>query len=188
MNRYNLISRDYLEQNRILHRGKEGFGGSGHKHYDAVVEFIRELGAKNLLDYGAGECTLLVKFKKEGHKFPIVCYDPAVPKLASLPKAADLVVCTDVLEHVEPNLLDNVLDHIASLSRKGCYLAIATRPANKHLPNGKNAHAIIEDTPFWMQRLSRMEDKGLRIMRHVDIRKGGVPTGAPHEVRIWLQR
>lgn len=184
-----LISKEYLHQNAILHRGKEGFGGSGWKHTDAILAYAEELQAKTLLDYGAGECTLYREIKKrDGVKLKMAMYDPAVFKLSRLPKPAHLVVCTDVLEHVEPEKLDAVLNHLATLTERGCYLSIATRPANKILPNGKNAHAIIEDTPWWMQRLQVMVVCGLQVHKFTDVRKGGVPTGAPHEVRVWFKR
>jgi hypothetical protein len=186
--RDDLISPEYLEQNRILHRGKGGFGGSGWKHADAIIAFYNELDCKSALDYGCGERTLLREFSKRKVKIPLQMYDPGIPKYATMPSPQDLVICTDVLEHVEPEKLDAVLDHISSLSRKGCYLAIATRAANRLLPNGRNAHAIIEDTPWWKHRLKRMTERGLFIVKHDDIRKGGVPTGAPHELRVWLKR
>ena len=41
--------------------------------------------------------------------FEIKEYDPAIPGKDSLPEPADIVVCSDVLEHIEPNYLLNVL-------------------------------------------------------------------------------
>jgi len=52
------------------------------------------------------------------------------------------------LEHVEPDRLGNVLDHIRRLSGKGCYIVIATRPAAAILPDGRNAHLIVKDADW----------------------------------------
>jgi len=60
-----------------------------------------------------------------------------------------------VLEHVEPDLLDNVLAHISSLTRHYAFLNIATVAALKTLPDGRNAHLIVEPPEWWRARLER---------------------------------
>jgi hypothetical protein len=70
-----------------------------------------------------------------------------------LPKPSDILVCTDVLEHIEPTLLDNVLDHIERLTREVALLVISCRPANAVLPDGRNAHLIIETPDWWLEKL-----------------------------------
>jgi methyltransferase family protein len=181
-----IISDVALADNRALHDSPAGFGGSGWKHLERVEAFAHELGVRDVLDYGCGECTLSRVAREAGSRLRVHEYDPAVRGRDRAPKPHDLVVCTDVLEHVEPPLLDNVLAHIRSLSRRGAYLAIATRPANKLLPDGRNAHLIVEDTPWWRRRVLAV-DPGWRLVRDEDIRKGGSPEGAPHECRLWLR-
>jgi len=184
IDRRSLISDHALAQNQAMHEAPEGFGGSGWKHAEAVVAFAEELGAARLLDYGCGERTLRKQLKLMEAGLKLAEYDPAVPKLAADPGPADLVVCTDVLEHVEPALLDNVLTHLRALSLDGCYLSIATRPANKLLPDGRNAHLIVEDTPWWRARLT---DPPLdwTIVREEDRRKEGGTKG--HSYNVWLR-
>lgn len=184
MKRGDLIGNELLHANRVMHRSKEGFGGSGWKHTDAILEFIQDLGGVNeVLDYGAGEATLAKSFKKRKCGIIVRSYDPAVPKFAMNARPADLVVCTDVLEHVEPDKIDNVIQHIWQLTKKAAYIVVATREANKKLPDGRNAHLIIEDAYWWLNRFEAVE---WRVNRFDDIRKGGTPTGGNHEVRAWL--
>lgn len=45
---------------------------------------------------------------------------------------------TGVLEHIEPECLEQVLDHLQRLTRKIALLNIVTRPANKVLADGHN--------------------------------------------------
>jgi len=137
--------------------------------------------AKSILDYGCGECTLRPAIKKLGFKGFIGEYDPARFGKEAPPKPADLVVCTDVMEHVEPELIDNVLRHVRGLTGKGCFMVVATRPANKILPNGENAHLSIQPADWWLARIAQ---SGFKIIRSEEKRKG---TGDPHEVRAWLQ-
>ena len=62
-------------------------------------------------------------------------------------------MCSDVLEHIEPELLENVLDDLCGLSQKAVYLCVATRPAKKILSDGRNAHLIVEDESWWLPKL-----------------------------------
>lgn len=178
-----LISDEYLLQNRELHDAPKGFGGSGYKHAEAVAKFANEIGAKTILDYGCGESTLKKALTDMAISQAVYEWDPAIIKKSRrLPVAADLVVCTDVLEHVEPDRLMNVLGHLHQLTLRGCFLVIATRPANKLMPDGSNAHKIIEDTPFWIERVQQLKWK---VVQMLDKRKG---DNQPHEVRLWLRR
>lgn len=144
-----LITDYYREQNAALH-AQGRFGGSGHKHAAAIQNYARELGTKSLLDYGCGQGKLRLALPD----FDIAEYDPAIPAHASDPLPADLLLSTDVLEHVEPECLDAVLAHMKSLARVGAYLAIALRPdSKKTLPDGTNPHRIIESSGWWLKRL-----------------------------------
>lgn len=77
----------------------------------------------------------------------------AIPQLSGTPQPADMVACTDVLEHVEPHLIENVISHIASLARVCCFLVIATGPASKTLNDGRNAHLIQKPLDWWLGQL-----------------------------------
>jgi hypothetical protein len=102
-------------------------------------------------------------------------YDPGIPGKDHLPKPADLVVCTDVLEHIEPELLDGVLRHLYLLAGRGAYLVIATRLARELLPDGRNAHLIVQEPPWW---LAKLKAQGWRKLRH-EQRKG---------LCVWLEK
>ena len=48
----------------------------------------------------------------------------------------------ELMEHIEPECLEEVLDNLQWLSLKAVFLVIATRPAKKMLADGRNAHLI----------------------------------------------
>ena len=73
-----------------------------------------------------------------------------------MPKPCEMVVCTDVLEHVEPDKLDAVMDHIFRLTGKLAYFVISTRFANAVLPDGRNAHLSIHDADWWITGLREL--------------------------------
>ena len=64
-----------------------------------------------------------------------------------------MVCCIDVLEHIEPDLLDNVLDHLCSLTEIVAFLTIHTGPAAKFLPDGRNAHINQQPMSYWLPKI-----------------------------------
>lgn len=148
MNQSALISPEYLEQQKALHE-TGNYGVMGRMYADIVMQVVTALRTESILDYGCGQQTL----QQALPMFTIDGYDPAIPGLDAEPEPHDVVVCTDVLEHIEPDKLDAVLDNLRYLTRKVVVLAIDTGPANKVLPDGRNAHLIQEGVEFWLPKL-----------------------------------
>jgi len=103
-----------------------------------------------LLDYGCGHNLSLKKNLKPEHAFTYQAYDPCVPEYAAEPSSSEMVVCIDVLEHIEPECLEEVLDHLESLTEKVLFATVHTGPAGKVLPNGRNAHLIQKPYDWWL--------------------------------------
>lgn len=143
--------------NQELHE-KPHYGTSGVRHANQVQALAASLQTQDILDYGCGKSTLANNLP-----FKIKQYDPAIPKYNKTPNPADLVVCTDVLEHIEPEYIDNVLDDLKRVTGKRGLFVIATRPAQKHLPDGRNAHLIQENGLWWLTKLwDRFEVLGVQ--------------------------
>ena len=107
-----------------------------------------------LLDYGCGHNLSLKKNLKPTRSFKYQAYDPGVPEYAGDPEPADLVVSIDVLEHIEPDLIDNVLDHLEYLTKKVLFCTVHTGPAGKILPDGRNAHLIQKPAEWWIPKFT----------------------------------
>jgi hypothetical protein len=162
-----VASAEYREQLRRMHATSK-WGSKGNRHAGEVEKLIRlahtwkggPLEKVTVLDYGCGRGSLAEALK------PHRCqqYDPGIPGRDVLPKPSDVVVCTDVLEHVEPDKLESVLDHLARLTARAAYIVIATRPANAVLPDGRNAHLIVETPEWWLERLE--QDARWQVMKH----------------------
>ena len=158
-----LITDTYREMNRQLHSAPRGFGASGHRWHQEVWLMIDIFRIKSWLDYGCGQSTLVKQFRKvyakrfKGIKYR--GYDPCFPGKETMPKGTfDLVTCTDVLEHVEPAHLDDVICDIYFKAGKAVFFNINTQEANKTLPDGRNAHLIIEGAEWWIARLKQNTD------------------------------
>jgi len=148
-----MISEHYREQNRQLHAQLDNYG-AGSARYLGDILYLCEVGRhKTILDYGCGKGTLVRAMKEEG--LDAKGYDPAVDEYLDRPGPADLVVCTDVLEHVEPEHLDAVLDDLAALTRKVLFVIVSTVPAKKTLPDGRNAHLSLKSSDEWRGDLEK---------------------------------
>jgi hypothetical protein len=145
-----LISSAYAALNAQLHEDNLAFGVGGGKHAETVTELREEIAATSVLDYGCGKGYLA-----KALPFPIWEYDPAIPEKSASPRPADLVVCTDVLEHVEPDRLPYVLADLQRCIRKLGFFVIHTGPAQKTLPDGRNTHLIQQGRKWWVRKLER---------------------------------
>jgi len=146
-----LISPAYAKSQRIMHRDPRGYGKEGDYWAATVLEVAQRYQVGSILDYGSGVGALGVALRAKG--YAVREYDPGLKLKAAPPLFADLVTCTDVLEHVEPDKLVNVLAHIRLLARRAAFLVISCRPAGKMLPNGHNAHLIIQPKQWWEAQL-----------------------------------
>ena len=145
-----LISDDYRAQNVQMHEIAPHFGAHGWHWIGPILKAMRRTGSKSVLDYGAGKGSLAKWFPVEDG-YSIKNYDPAT--FPEEPTGADFVVCLDTLEHIEPELLTPVLEHLGSKMRKGGFFTIATGPASKFLPDGRNAHLIVKPAEWWLTKL-----------------------------------
>ena len=143
-----LITEAYRQQNEQLHSDIKMYGLGGVRWAKDLQVAIDALKAESVLDYGCGKGELVRHFKKQGYN--AFGYDPAVAEFSARPEPADFVVCTDVLEHVEPQFVENVLKDIKALTKKTCFLVISTKPAKKNLPDGRNAHLSLYDSNVWL--------------------------------------
>jgi hypothetical protein len=145
------ITQAYAEQNRMLHENHANYGMGGWRHAEKIIELRDDTEGQTVLDYGCGKGNLAVALGKPEW---LREYDPAISGKDARPEMADIVVCTDVLEHIEPELLDNVLLDLVRVTAKAAFLVIATRPSTRTLSDGTNAHKIIQGAEWWREKLS----------------------------------
>jgi len=154
---YKTITEEYRRMQQELHKNPN-YGVASLAFAPIVAELIRQTGVKSLSDYGAGKMNLIKGLSAQGinniRYFP---YDPAFPEYGA-PQPADLVCCIDVLEHIEPELLDNVIDDIGRITKGLGFFSIHMGPAAKILPDGRNAHLIQQPSSWWLPRLTRYFD------------------------------
>jgi len=158
------------------------------------IEKIRELAilvrASSALDYGCGKAALYAKqnfdtsngirissLSEYWNLKEIYLYDPAVAQFSTRPSSkSDIVICTDVLEHIDEGDIPYVLDDIFALSNRMVFANVASYPAAKTLPNGENAHATIRPPEWWRSEIERAAASSA-VAYHVGIRERDTASG-----------
>lgn len=151
-----LITDAYRKTQEQLHATTQ-YGTASIQYAPIVAQMIEKLQIQHLLDYGCGKSMNLarnLKLKPDlGYKLKYQAYDPGVANLAGDPTPAQMVACIDVLEHIEPDCLDEVLDHLKRLTEGVLFATVACGPARKMLSDGRNAHLIQEPMKWWLPKL-----------------------------------
>jgi hypothetical protein len=159
ISRPELISTEHAELNRKLHEDNLAYGVGGAKYATVVSALVAKLTAKkedgsvivpSVLDYGCGKGLLAKSLS-----FPIWEYDPAIPEKSEAPRPADIVICTDVLEHIPKSHIPYVLDDLRRCVKVTGYFVIHTGPASKTYANGENAHLTQEGIGWWTYKLNK---------------------------------
>ena len=148
-----LFSDHYVNQLEKLHHLKKSFGTAGK--YKGLTKWLDETQPASVLDYGCGKGNVIYNLKEQYPNCTFAGYDPGVDAFRNIPYAKfEGLICTDVLEHIEPGYIDNVLVHIDSLFTKSAFFIIDTVPARKKLADGRNAHLILKNQEWWTTKIT----------------------------------
>ena len=126
---------------------------------------MKETHALSLLDYGCGKgrqfnteskvlhgkLGVYIDSWQEGLGVGVLTgYDPACGEWAKRPEGSfDGVYCCSVLEHLYEHDAPFVLRDIFQYAQKFVFIAVGTTPAQKNLPDGRNAHITVQPISWW---------------------------------------
>lgn len=179
-----LISDAYRAEQAQLHADRPDYGVASLSHAPIVGRMINQLGIQTVLDYGAGKGRLAQALQAHqfDHDVSLAMFEPAIPAWAEDPEPAQMVCCIDVLEHIEPECLEAVLDHLRDLTQRVLYCTVHIGPAKKFLSDGRNAHLTQQPAAWWVPKfLDRFELSSFRRMP-----SGFVVVAEPVKRRIHL--
>ena len=133
----------------------------------SIMEYVFEIGniikhtnISTVIDYGCGKARAWKEYNLQRlwNLRDVQLYDPGVEQYALKPYTPrDLVICTDVLEHVPEHLVDEVLGDISKLATKAIFFNVSTRLASKTLVDGTNAHATVKPAAWWQKKFDAMD-------------------------------
>tara|TARA_R110002153_G_scaffold104366_1_gene242139 strand:+ start:293 stop:832 length:540 start_codon:yes stop_codon:yes gene_type:complete len=144
------VSKEYLEQLTELHNRSKF--GSGESIPNIVSEILENKNITSILDFGSGKGLTSNALAEKYPDIKLYTYDPVTSPI-NLPQSVDMIYSSDVLEHVEPKLIDQTLTDLFNRASKYQYHLIACHPAKKKLNDGRNAHLIIETPSWWKSKL-----------------------------------
>lgn len=95
--------------------------------------------------------------------------------------AADWGFCSDVMEHVPPDRVDDVLATIRRATRRATYFSISLRPDGCGVLIGEALHLTVQPLDWWTARLSR-QWAAVRVLRHTPGDRAVFIAGDPADV------
>ena len=148
-------SEDYKKE--LVNKHKSSAWGAGHavSRMDYIRHHLEKVNAHTVLDYGCGQGTFKKWMNQNLPTYDVSEYDPGIEGKDNPPNPADYIVCWDVMEHVEPKYVDNVIAHLQALMLKGGYIYICLVPAHGFLSDGRNAHLTIQDAGWWLDKFNK---------------------------------
>lgn len=147
-----IIDERLIAQYRELYERK-CYGQTAQELALEVQCCLLDLKPKVILEYGSGHSKLVDRLEIGESRW--VHYDPAIPAISSVPiRSADLIINTDVMEHIPEHDVDDVLAHHRELS-PFVFFHITTRAASKVLPNGENAHCTVWTPAAWLDAIKK---------------------------------
>lgn len=157
------LKNDYIE----LHKNKNYFNGySLVPSKDHVYNVVKKTNSKTILDYGSGKGQQYSNLKLDLYwGVEVDCYDPGYEPFFELPnKLYDGVICTEVMEHVPEDEVDQVMTEIFERATKFVYFSIALSLAGKKLLDGSNVHVTIKPMKWWNEKINQHNKNGIKVV------------------------
>ena len=125
-----------------------------------IANLARKHKAQTMLDYGCGRGDAYRSPHKLHHQMGIqrrsvTLYDPSFPVHSKLPTGRyDIVLCSDVLEHVPEEDVDALIGELFAYAKKVVWASVCCRPAKKVFPDGTNLHVTVRPYQWWESRFA----------------------------------
>jgi hypothetical protein len=157
------ITESYKATLTHLHDNTEWGVSGGAISGPTLVHFLETYPeVQTILDYGCGEGSLKEFVEDKGIKKDWTLYDPGMKGLDKKPTGQfDLVITTDVLEHVEPYMIKPVLAELKSLTKDFLFNDIACYLTNTKFIKGpyigQDLHISLHAPDTWKMWLSELD-------------------------------
>ena len=146
----------------IVYQRNRGYGKTNHGSH--IAEYVRGLGAESLCDVGCGRggfCKSLLGYVKYIYGVDIASKptgsgvwwtDSYADNLLLADKSIDYITSFDMLEHLPPDNIDNVLDEFVRVARVGLIFSICYR-ASSGTCDGQPLHLTVQPESWWLDKL-----------------------------------
>lgn len=152
INMMGYTDKQLIEQYRKLHSENGTYGKTSLRLRNHFQRYVDQLNPGTVLDYGCGKSKLIDNLETNAQLYR---YDPAIPEYSEKPEDTfDLVINTDVLEHIPENLLPGILSNIKHISKNAAF-CICLVEAVHTLPDGSNCHLTVRPVKWWIRTLRK---------------------------------
>lgn len=170
----------YVSQLKEKHRREPGFGTRSECPL-MLEKFIEQNPLRQAVDFGCGKGELVRLLASKFPSLEVSGYDPVFTPEFSWVDNIDLIFSTDVLEHIEPESLPRTVSFLESKALYHYHL-IACHKARAILPNGDNAHLIVQPPDWWQ---SFFYERGVHVIDEnatafIKRRSGYLPLAVTH--------
>ncbi len=162
-------------------------GTSLQKWIFTIRNIIIKHKIKSLIDFGCGKAIRYIDIckitdKTTGQKKiyknvadywgirDYVLYDPGVTAFSKFPNSQkDLVICTDVMEHIPAQDTIKLLTEIYELANKAVFFAIEiNNVSNKKLSDGRDVHINLKTKEEWNKIFQNIFKKFPKIISYIN--------------------
>ena len=129
------------------------------QHAEALKKLANKYKPKTLLDYGCGRATpTAAPQAAPPTRYPrpnVTLYGPAFRRDGILPAGKfDMVICSDVLEHVPEDEVDQLIERLFGYGRLVVWASVCCRPAKKTFADGTNMHVAVQPYEWWERKFA----------------------------------
>ena len=140
---------DLINKYRQLHMEKK-YGVTSPQYIKEIQKVVDKYSVDSVLDYGCGQSHLIDELENIPNRYR---YDPAIIGIDVLSTdVVDLVICTDVMEHIPKEEVDKTLHQIREVGRRG-YFQIALFQHGGRFDDGEPLHCTVESRDWWREQL-----------------------------------
>jgi len=152
------ITQDYKDHMAKEHDGSK-WGTTGWKYAGDLMKKAIEARpyVHTVLDFGCGKGTMKEFLQPFFPDVKFYEYDPGIPGKDTFPTGQfDMVMTSDVLEHIEPHLLTETIQQLEKLTTWVLCNDIACSPTFKTFGEGpyigQDLHLTVEEPIWWRKR------------------------------------
>lgn len=156
-----------------IYREMANDGGNFHglsilQHAKTIKKLVVRTGAKTILDYGCGRGDAWGSGRKMYQDIAmkrknVTLYDPSFEQVGNLPPAGrkfDGVLCSDVLEHIPEEHIDEFISKLFGYANKFVWASVCCRLAKKTFPDGTNVHVTVRPYGWWLNKFHAVSAAG----------------------------